>query len=414
MRSVAQYVRVITKLLAFGILGALLLMLRYFFKTPQPLEAVWPGASRIYKWTYGHVFYKVEGAENAPPLVMLHAPEVGGSSYEMRHLINTLAQHYRVYVLDLLGFGLSDRPNVDYSAYMYTSLCRDFLSDVVRRPATLLASGLSCHYVVAVAANDPQLCEGLILLAPHSLFESHLAPRWLVSLAHHALTATPLYTLLTPQPVLRKVLAWQRDVAEHSFSREELAYRYASAHQFGAQYAAMRFLAGRLAIDDVAYCLTAVTQPGLIIWDQPVFSQMVFASSLSLPSSSIHVLQHSIARMQEACPEQVVADILEWQNKQATSTQIVSLVTKSQPEVAEPAASNILLEELVETAEPATTEALIPVVAESGNTYEAYCVKCKVKRSVQNASRTVTKNGRNAIEGICPVCGIRLFRFTGK
>ncbi|GCE25764.1 hypothetical protein KDA_12480 [Dictyobacter alpinus] len=45
---------------------------------------------------------------------------------------------------------------------------------------------------------------------------------------------------------------------------------------------------------------------------------------------------------------------------------------------------------------------------------EAYCVKCRVKRGMQNEKRIVTKNGRSAIEGTCPVCGTRLFRFVSS
>jgi len=42
---------------------------------------------------------------------------------------------------------------------------------------------------------------------------------------------------------------------------------------------------------------------------------------------------------------------------------------------------------------------------------EAYCVKCRTRRGMKDARRIVTKNNRNAMEGICPVCGTRLFRF---
>ena len=45
---------------------------------------------------------------------------------------------------------------------------------------------------------------------------------------------------------------------------------------------------------------------------------------------------------------------------------------------------------------------------------EAYCVKCREKREMQDVQRVVTKNGRNALEGICPVCGTKLFRFIAR
>ena len=44
---------------------------------------------------------------------------------------------------------------------------------------------------------------------------------------------------------------------------------------------------------------------------------------------------------------------------------------------------------------------------------EAYCVKCKSKVSIKDPRSIVMKNGRNAISGICPSCGTKVFRITG-
>ena len=41
---------------------------------------------------------------------------------------------------------------------------------------------------------------------------------------------------------------------------------------------------------------------------------------------------------------------------------------------------------------------------------EAYCVKCKTKREIQNAQPVFTKTGTPATRGECPVCGTSLFR----
>ena len=41
---------------------------------------------------------------------------------------------------------------------------------------------------------------------------------------------------------------------------------------------------------------------------------------------------------------------------------------------------------------------------------EAYCVKCKTKRSVKNPEEIIMKNGRPAIRGICSVCDCKVFR----
>jgi uncharacterized protein DUF5679 len=41
---------------------------------------------------------------------------------------------------------------------------------------------------------------------------------------------------------------------------------------------------------------------------------------------------------------------------------------------------------------------------------EAYCVKCRTKREMKNPTEVTMKNGRPAMEGVCPVCGTKLFR----
>ena len=45
---------------------------------------------------------------------------------------------------------------------------------------------------------------------------------------------------------------------------------------------------------------------------------------------------------------------------------------------------------------------------------EAYCVKCKSKREMNNANEVTMKNGRKAMKENCPSCGTGMFRILGK
>ncbi len=45
---------------------------------------------------------------------------------------------------------------------------------------------------------------------------------------------------------------------------------------------------------------------------------------------------------------------------------------------------------------------------------EAYCVKCRQKRVIQEAKKVTTQKGRRAVEGTCPVCATKLFRFIAR
>ena len=41
---------------------------------------------------------------------------------------------------------------------------------------------------------------------------------------------------------------------------------------------------------------------------------------------------------------------------------------------------------------------------------QAYCVKCRAKREIQNPRQITMKNGKPATQGACPVCGTKVFR----
>lgn len=46
--------------------------------------------------------------------------------------------------------------------------------------------------------------------------------------------------------------------------------------------------------------------------------------------------------------------------------------------------------------------------------FEAYCVKCREKRSIKNGEVKETPNGRKMAQGTCPVCGTKVTRFLAS
>ncbi len=40
----------------------------------------------------------------------------------------------------------------------------------------------------------------------------------------------------------------------------------------------------------------------------------------------------------------------------------------------------------------------------------AYCMKCRKKVEMRNPNRVTLKNGRPAMQGVCPVCNTKVFR----
>ncbi|HZR40365.1 MAG TPA: alpha/beta hydrolase, partial [Ktedonobacteraceae bacterium] len=322
MNTPKRLLRAIIALLAIIASSAVLALLHYLQKTPQPLNNDLPGEAHIYKWTYAHIFYKASGALDAPPLLLLHAPEIGASSHEMRGIIEDLAQHYRVYVPDLPGFGLSDHPQTKmaYSANTYVAFCHDFLQDVIGQPTTVFASGLSCTYAAVVAATHPQLCRSLILISPESLFVNTKRSSWLIWLMEKAVPGLILYSFLTLPFVLPYIVAHQRKLAYNQIAPADLDYIFAAAHQLGAQHASLASLAGRLdlpsqgALTGADY-LAKVQCPVLIIWGIHAFHAVQSIASVSGPLRATQeiVISDAHARVHEEYPARVVADVQKWQ-----------------------------------------------------------------------------------------------------
>ena len=61
---------------------------------------------------------------------------------------------------------------------------------------------------------------------------------------------------------------------------------------------------------------------------------------------------------------------------------------------------------IVDTAE----EMCYPSPKHGGGLMQAYCVKCRTKREMKDTKSIIMKNRRPATQGVCPVCGTKMFR----
>lgn len=58
----------------------------------------------------------------------------------------------------------------------------------------------------------------------------------------------------------------------------------------------------------------------------------------------------------------------------------------------------------------AEEEIVYRFMLEGGEPMQAYCMKCRVKREIKNAKAITMKNGKPATQGVCSVCGTKVFR----
>ena len=53
---------------------------------------------------------------------------------------------------------------------------------------------------------------------------------------------------------------------------------------------------------------------------------------------------------------------------------------------------------------------LLFITKKGGRQMQAYCMKCRTKREMKDAKAITMKNGKPATQGVCPVCGTKMFR----
>ena len=126
-----------------------------------------PGGSRVH--------YLAAGPEDGRPLVLVHG--FGASWFHWRFNVPALAQRgYRVYAVDLLGFGLSDKPLTQYTAQLWAAQLADFATHVVapRAPckAAIAGNSLGGFASLAAAVVAPEFIEGVALLNAAGQFAS--------------------------------------------------------------------------------------------------------------------------------------------------------------------------------------------------------------------------------------------------
>jgi pimeloyl-ACP methyl ester carboxylesterase len=116
-----------------------------------------PRTVRVQDYT---LFYVAKG--EGEPLILLHGYGAGICVWEKQ--IDFLSRFYRVYALDLIGHGYSDRPRLDYTPEAYVQCLKDFMDAVGIKRAILIGNSMGGGVAWAMAVIHPERVEKLVLI----------------------------------------------------------------------------------------------------------------------------------------------------------------------------------------------------------------------------------------------------------
>jgi pimeloyl-ACP methyl ester carboxylesterase len=97
-----------------------------------------------------------------PPLLLIHG--IGGDADEWAFCFESFSQSHRVIAIDLLGFGRSDKPLIEYTIAGFVEVMEEFLRSLKIERAAVLGESLGGWIASAFALKCPHTVDKLILV----------------------------------------------------------------------------------------------------------------------------------------------------------------------------------------------------------------------------------------------------------
>jgi len=271
-------------------------------RAAPPLPPHGWGRGLRYSWRGQDVHFQQTGDRDGLPVVLVHSLGPGHDGAEWQRTAELLSRCCELLAPDLPGWGRSAAccMRATPTPELYVGFLRDFLADVVRRPAILVGAGRGASFVVAAAAaaqarseaegRETTAVRALALVSPLGIADAeegaelpsaaHLGA--LVSrLARVPLLAAAVVPLVTSRGAINRHLKHEVFVAPERADAARRERYYQSARQPGAERALLAYLAGDLALD-VSALLPQLTVPVWLGWGRQAISPPVETADLWL------------------------------------------------------------------------------------------------------------------------------------
>ncbi len=180
--------------------------------TIQQLKATNPLEKLTWNWQGYKIQYTVIG--KGCPLILVHG--FGASMGHWRKNIPVLAAGgYRVFAIDLLGFGGSDKPPLNYTLELWQELLKDFWAAHIQEPTVFIGNSIGALLSLMVMANHPETAAGGVLIScagglshrPHELNPPlRIAMAAFNRLVRSKITGRVIFDRVRQKPQIRRTL----------------------------------------------------------------------------------------------------------------------------------------------------------------------------------------------------------------
>lgn len=187
---------------------------------------------------------------------------IGQAMYTFRKNVHALSQYCHVVTVDLLGHGLSDKPDIDYSIDDFSSMIYDFTQAMALENITLLGFSTGAVIALDVAQKHPELVKRLILLSPGGVTKTYPAT---VKFLTVPVISDIIFTFFSTKTV-KKVLT-QAYFDPTMVSRDLVRHYYKVLSNRENLDSAMTALAN-WNDEEIAYRMSEIKAPSYIFWGE--------------------------------------------------------------------------------------------------------------------------------------------------
>jgi pimeloyl-ACP methyl ester carboxylesterase len=283
------------------------------------LEPQLPAMPTTWQWRFGNVAVYEAGDHANPPLLLLHGHNAAASAAEMGKLFERLADRFYIYAPDLIGYGLSDRPDIDYTPTLYVEFIEDMLKEIVQAPAAVVVSSLTSAYAIEAAHSNPEWITSLVLICPtgvRTLTEQSAGGKAIEALLRVPVLGQAIFNGIASRPSIRYFLEAQT-YFDTTLVTDDLVERYyRTAHAPGARYAPSAFVSGKL-YWDASEAWSRLEQRVLLVWGKeakitPITDAAAFLATN--PGAELQEIGVTGILPHDEQPEQTANVIGDWLN----------------------------------------------------------------------------------------------------